>query len=286
MRNIWNLRKSVGPTATTRRPVEDPAAMTSEIKSRARALGAGLVGVTRIKPGYVYQGHEVPYRNAIAIGVVMDRGKMKEVPGVVSGTEVMRIYAEVGRIASQLSEEIRAMGWPARAYGNPNSGDLLHIPISVDAGFGQLGKHGSLISREYGSNFRLGTIVTDLPLQADQPVDIAVDDLARGAISASASVRWMRSTTKSSWYAASRSGTWTSTNAFTISPRPPAAGFASRCAPGVRREADLGCRRSYSLRGRRPRRRRHLQETELARSGFRARSNARTPMVPAFFSHG
>ena len=167
----------MGPTATTRRPVEDPAAMTSEIKSRARALGAGLVGVTRIKPGYVYQGHEVPYRNAIAIGVVMDRGKMKEVPGVVSGTEVMRIYAEVGRIASQLSEEIRAMGWPARAYGNPNSGDLLHIPISVDAGFGQLGKHGSLISREYGSNFRLGTIVTDLPLQADQPVDIAVDDL-------------------------------------------------------------------------------------------------------------
>ena len=177
MRNIWHLRKSVGPTAKTQRPVDDPAAMTREIKERAKALGAGLVGVTRIKPGYVYEGHDVPYENAIAIGVVMDRDKMKEVPGVVSATEVMRIYAEVGRITSQLSEEIRAMGWPARAYGNPNSGDLLHIPVCIDSGFGQLGKHGSLISKEYGSNFRLGTVATDLPLLADEPVDIGVDDL-------------------------------------------------------------------------------------------------------------
>jgi len=69
------------------------------------------------------------------------------------------------------------MGWPAWAYGNPNSGDLLQIPAAIDAGLGQLGKHGSLISREHGSNFRLGCVVTDLPLAIDAPVDIGVDDL-------------------------------------------------------------------------------------------------------------
>ena len=44
------------------------------------------------------------------------------------------------------------------------------------AGLGQLGKHGSLISREHGSNVRLATVLTDLPLATDEAVDIGVDD--------------------------------------------------------------------------------------------------------------
>lgn len=177
MGNIWNLRKASGPVAAEKRPIDDVEAMTREIKERARALGADLVGVAPVKPEYVYQGHEVPFANAISIGAVMDREKMKNVPDVKSAAEVMRIYARIGRITSELSEQIRTMGWPARAYGNPNSGDLLHIPIAIDCGFGQLGKHGSLISKEFGSNFRLGTVVTDLPLLPDRSVDIGVDDL-------------------------------------------------------------------------------------------------------------
>jgi epoxyqueuosine reductase QueG len=34
-----------------------------------------------------------------------------------------------------------------------------------------------MISREHGSNFRLATVLTDLPLAADAPVDIGVDDV-------------------------------------------------------------------------------------------------------------
>jgi epoxyqueuosine reductase QueG len=34
-----------------------------------------------------------------------------------------------------------------------------------------------LISREYGSNFRLATVLTEVELTPDAPVDIAVDDL-------------------------------------------------------------------------------------------------------------
>jgi NAD-dependent dihydropyrimidine dehydrogenase PreA subunit len=178
MKNIWNLRRSTGPAAPVQRSVPDPAAMTREVKERARALGADLVGITPLKPRHVYEGHEVEYRHAISIGVRMNRDRMKNVPDDTSAGEVMRVYARIGEIASTLSEEIRSMGWPARAYGNPNSGDLLHIPIAIDCGFGELGKHGSLISRDHGSNFRLGCVVTDLPLAVeDAPVDIGVDDL-------------------------------------------------------------------------------------------------------------
>ena len=71
---------------------------------------------------------------------------------------------------------MRDLGWAASVYGNPNSTDLLHIPLAINAGLGQLGKHGSLISKEHGSNVRLATVVTDLPLATDEEVDISVDD--------------------------------------------------------------------------------------------------------------
>ncbi|MNC88202.1 3-chloro-4-hydroxyphenylacetate reductive dehalogenase precursor [compost metagenome] len=34
-----------------------------------------------------------------------------------------------------------------------------------------------MICREYGSNFRLAAVLTDLPLACDAPADIGVDDL-------------------------------------------------------------------------------------------------------------
>ena len=176
-KNIWNLRKSPGPAAAQRREVSDPTAMSREIKKLARELGTDLVGITTIKPEYIYQDHQVPYRYVISIGVEMNRRQMRSVPDIKSATEVMRAYERVGFVVSKLSHRIRRMGWAARSYGNPNSGDLLQIPPAIDAGLGQLGKHGSLISREHGSNFRLGCVVTDLPMSIDAPVDIGVDDL-------------------------------------------------------------------------------------------------------------
>jgi len=57
-----------------------------------------------------------------------------------------------------------------------SSVEVLHVPIAIKAGLGQLGKHGSMITPEYGSNVRLATVLTDLPLMIDQPCDIGVDD--------------------------------------------------------------------------------------------------------------
>ena len=66
-----------------------------------------------------------------------------------------------------LARHIRSMGWPAEGLPINSSGEYLHIPIAFTAGLGQLGKHGSLISKEYGSNFRLTSVLTDLPLAVD-----------------------------------------------------------------------------------------------------------------------
>lgn len=175
--NAWQLRNRVGPVNPRQRPVDDPAAMAAEIKTRASELGASLVGITRVTEDCLYEGHSVPHDTAICIGLAMDREEMAHVPHERAAAEVMRSYREVSRIAVGLAKAIRDMGWPARAYGNPNSTDILHIPLAINAGLGELGKHGSMISQEHGSNFRLAAVLTDLPLACNAPVDIAAEDL-------------------------------------------------------------------------------------------------------------
>ncbi len=181
LRMIWALRRALGPVAPVRREVRDPAAMAREIKALAQRLaGDCIVGIAEIGPDAVLEGGNVPYKHAICIGVPMNRSIMVEAPAPRAGTEVMRTYRRGAVAAVKLAEHIRAMGWPAKAFGETKTTDLLHIPVALKAGLGELGKHGSMISREFGSNFRLVAVATDLPLAVDAPVDIGVDDLCAG----------------------------------------------------------------------------------------------------------
>jgi NAD-dependent dihydropyrimidine dehydrogenase PreA subunit len=178
--NAWQLRNKDGRVNKKQRTVEDSAAMSMEIKERATRLGAELVGITRVTEEALFEGMTVPFNTAICIGLTMDREQMAHVPHEPAGVEVMRVYRAISGIAVKLSGQIRKMGWPARAYGNPNSMDILHVPLAINAGLGQLGKHGSIISKEFGSNFRLAAVLTNLPLDIDEPKDIGVDDLCMG----------------------------------------------------------------------------------------------------------
>ena len=176
--NRWMLRRADGPVAKTRQPVASPAAMSADIKSRARQLGAGAAGIAPVTEKALYAGYETDLPNAIVVLMPMSSEEMAFVTTDRAGAETMRAYMEITRTVISLAEHIRAMGWRARAYGE--AADILHIPLAIDAGLGQLGKHGSLICREFGSSMRIATVLTDLPLAYDAPVDIAVDDLCLG----------------------------------------------------------------------------------------------------------
>ncbi|MGH6629058.1 MAG: 4Fe-4S dicluster domain-containing protein [Burkholderiales bacterium] len=176
LRTMWQRRRYAGPVATRREPVDDPAAMSMRIKARALELGAGLAGVSEIGEDALYEGYpSPPFKYAISLGFPMDREEMLHVPHHRSAVEVMRTYLRAGRTSIELAAFIRSLGWPAQAYADGE--DVLQIPMAINAGLGQLGKHGSMISREFGSNFRLAAVMTDIPLAPDVPVDIGVDDL-------------------------------------------------------------------------------------------------------------
>lgn len=176
--NRWMLRKADGRVAKHREPVADPGLAAEKIKNLARELGAGQVGIATVTSEALYQGQQMGLPTAVVVLLPMDHDEMAYVTTDRAGAETMRAYMEITRTVIKLAQRIRSKGYRARAYCE--GADLLHIPLAINAGLGQLGKHGSLICKEYGSSMRIATVLTDMPLAADQPIDIAVDDLCMG----------------------------------------------------------------------------------------------------------
>lgn len=177
-RLFWQDRRRVGPVAPQRTAPTDPVQAAAMVKQVAKEAGASLVGITRLAEHMRYHDFDMPFAHAIAIGIPMERETMVHTPSDRSVEEIMHAYTDANRIAIAVAEHIRSLGWPARASTNisADATEVLHVPIALAAGLGQLGKHGSMITAEHGSNVRLAVVLTDLPLKDDEPRDIGVND--------------------------------------------------------------------------------------------------------------
>ena len=85
------------------------------------------------------------------------------------------------RIAIELAEEIRAMGWPAKAYGNPNSTDILLIGVDTDTDSIKVhvpDANGDLSAYRYVDSMRLYEETTNVSADAAR---LAVYEAIRAA---------------------------------------------------------------------------------------------------------
>jgi ferredoxin len=164
-----------------------PGEATRKVKTRSRALGACLVGICEIDTLWLYthRGREdkpnwgEPIDAGLAYAVVfateMVYDMVATAPHISTTVETMYNYRRGAEIASALAAYIASLGYPAIAE-HVTHYDAPLVPLAVDAGLGELGRHGYLVTREYGSRVRLAAVFTDLPLVADPPVDIGVWD--------------------------------------------------------------------------------------------------------------
>jgi reductive dehalogenase len=179
------------------------------IKKIAMWVGASLVGITILKRRWVYsnwfdgksspprypriifsdeQGFEqytkptqlkdgtqiIPkeMKYVISIATEEDYETLKTAPSDLLSAGIRRYgYAKVVQTTSTLAEFIRGLGFNAI----PSSGDTcLKTPIAMDAGLGEDGRHGLLITPEYGPRVRLGAVITDLPMKKDNPITFGI----------------------------------------------------------------------------------------------------------------
>lgn len=155
---------------------KSPAEFTAQCKTFALANEADLVGITRLQPEWIFDGYEADYPTVVIMGVAMDHAELATAPEAPSVVEVMRQYNRGTRASRAVADWIRQQGYRAEAHGGPTAGSFLLVPPALEAGLGELGKHGSLINRTYGASLRLAGVLTDMPLDVDSATTFGVDD--------------------------------------------------------------------------------------------------------------
>lgn len=153
-----------------------PKNWTELVKKQATAYGADLVGVTAVNPDWVFEGYEKRLPRMIVIGAAMHYPQLSKAPEPAAAIEVMDKYNKGREIAILLRNWICEQGWHATAHSGPFAGSINLIPAALACGFGELGKHGSIINRKLGSSFRLACVLTDVPLVEDGPDKFGADD--------------------------------------------------------------------------------------------------------------
>lgn len=160
------------------KPLEKSAAdWTAEVKAKALALGAEDVGICEYQEEWTYEDRPVPQgKYAVVMAFAHDYPNLSAAPDLETYLEIMKQYLRAGNTSKHVANHIRELGYFAAAKTGPHTEDVLMIPAAIEAGLGELGKHGSMIHRKLGANFRLSMVLTDLPLVSDTPDVFGADD--------------------------------------------------------------------------------------------------------------
>ena len=163
-----------GDVARDRRTFTSPEDASRHLKEKTAEFGADIAGICRIEPGDVYRGRTVPFTYAVAVGQRMRWREFQVVPSRESAIECLRVYFTLGETVIRLAAYVRSLGYECQVEHPIGDSDLLHIPIGLKAGFGELGRHGSIIHPVLGPLFRMGSVATSMPLAIDHPVDAGI----------------------------------------------------------------------------------------------------------------
>ena len=150
------------------------------IKSTLKYLGADICGVCELDPSFLYShvgrgpeafGTEIDqnHKYAVVFALEMDYAWVATAPKAPVIVETAKKYVEAAKISIITADYIRRLGYPARAHIAGSNYQAVLAPLGWQAGLGEMGRMGLLVTFKYGPRARLGLITTDLPLIPDRP---------------------------------------------------------------------------------------------------------------------
>jgi ferredoxin len=155
----------------------DKIEMSRFLKRWTKKLGAVSAGITELQEYHLYstigrgerygEPVELDHHYALAITVEMDKVTMDSAPYGPTVMESAQQYLNSGAIAVQVAQFIRNLGYSARAHIDGSYRVICPL-VARDAGLGEIGRMGLLMTPELGPRVRLAVVTTDMPLMADQ----------------------------------------------------------------------------------------------------------------------
>ena len=160
-------------SSTNERPF-DSDSLTRMMKKAARFFGASLVGIASLDHRWLYSAsrrgaeYSIPdsINHAVVMAIAMDYDAIAASPTFISSAATALGYSTMAFVEIQLAAFIRRLGYRAIPCGNDIA---MSVPLAIDAGLGQYGRHGLLITKEFGSRVRIAKVLTDMPLFPDSP---------------------------------------------------------------------------------------------------------------------
>lgn len=159
-------------------------------KNTLKYLGADIYGVCELDQSYVYSrvGRgpdtygsliECHHKYAIVFAVKMDFEIISMSPKPPVIVETANKYVKAAEISIITANFIRKLGYPAIAHFAGSDYKAMLPPLAYQAGLGEIGRLGILITESYGPRVRLGLITTDMPLAVDKPKVFGVQNFCQ-----------------------------------------------------------------------------------------------------------
>lgn len=163
---------------------------TEVVKNFTKHLGACAVGVCEVNQKFVYSkrgeihfdnwedwGSDIPDlpKNAVVFAVEMNYEHVMAAPHTPTVAESANRYAEGAYISTVLAQWFKDMGYKGVAQ-HLRHYDVITTALAVDAGLGEVGRQGYLITPGEGPRTRVFAVLTDMPLLKDKPISFGVDE--------------------------------------------------------------------------------------------------------------
>jgi epoxyqueuosine reductase len=152
-----------------------PATLTAELKAEARRLGLSAVGVAPYDPRFTFAEKAGRSAGDRMIVCVLEQPweATQQLPCTATEKVALTTYAVLLERMAPLTSWLQQRGYQANAEDYEGGSAFIHY--GVQAGLGQLGLNGQLLTPQAGSRCRLAGITTDAPLLFDQPRDYGIE---------------------------------------------------------------------------------------------------------------
>jgi len=141
------------------------SSMTAEqlidFKEYAKSIGIDDIAFTKIPRHLIFKERAICYNNAIVLIMEMNKAAISKAPSIDTLRNVFETYDTLGILTNKLTAYLRENNFYAQA-SHPLGGLVLYPPLAQKAGLGWLGKHGLLITPQFGSRQRISAIFTNI----------------------------------------------------------------------------------------------------------------------------
>lgn len=155
----------------------DSKELKALLRTEARQLGLSAIGVARFDPRYTFLPYQEDSLGDRVVVCIQEQSwsALQTAPSARAQRSAYLADAAATEAAIGLAVYLREHGHDARAY--PPAGMGVAIHYGVEAGLGQLGLNGQLLTPFAGSRCRIVLINTNAPLELDGPVDYGIHQL-------------------------------------------------------------------------------------------------------------